>query len=58
MNEIFGRFKKISSPNCIEADDANLTNTQDIADVFDSIFQLLPKICLHKTSPSQSSLIV
>ena len=55
INEIIGRSKMTSSPNCIEVDDAKLTNTQDIANAFNSHFSAIAKNLLAQNQPSQSS---
>ena len=44
-----------SSPNCIEVDDAKLTNTQHIANAFNSHFSAISKNLLAQNQPSQSS---
>ena len=44
-----------SSPNCIEVDDAKLTNTQGIANVFNLHFSAIAKNLLALNHPSQSS---
>ena len=43
INEIISRSKMTSSPNCIEVDDAKLTNTQDIANAFNLHFSAIAK---------------
>ena len=44
-----------SSPNCIEVDDAKLTNTQDIAKAFNSHFSAIAKNLAAQNQLSQSS---
>ena len=44
-----------SLPNCNEVDDAKLTNTQDIANAFNSHFSAFAKNLLAQNQPSQSS---
>ena len=55
INEIIVRSKMTSSPNCIEVDDAKLTNTQDIANGFNLHFSAIAKNLLAQNQPSQSS---
>ena len=44
-----------SSPNCIEVKDAKLTNTQDVANAFNSHFSAIAKNLLAQNQPSQFS---
>ena len=46
-----------SLPNGFEVDDAELTNTQDIASAFNSHFSAFAKNLLAQNQPSQSSSI-
>ena len=46
-----------SSPNCIEVDDAKLTNTQHVADAFNSHVLTIAKNLLAQNQPSQTSFI-
>ena len=54
-NDIIGRSKMSSSLNCLEVDDAKLTNMQDIANAFNSHFSAIAKNLLAQNQPSQSS---
>ena len=55
INKIIGRSKMTNSPNCVEDDDAKLTNTQDISNAFNSRFSAIAKNLLVQNQPSQSS---
>ena len=55
-NEIISHSKMTSLPNCIEVDDAKLTNTQDIENyAFNSHFSTIAKNMQAQNQPSQNS---
>ena len=55
INEIICQSKMTSLPNCVEVEDAKVTNSQDIAYVFNSRFLTNAKNLLAQNQPLQIS---